>query len=257
MTAAETTALHTRMMKCALEVQEARAYWAQVDAGEDPKAEEAFERFWFGSRSLPRVRVLLANLRARFSAFPDAQWVLHRWSDMEPEVRRLITHWHVQLSDPLYRRFTADYLVERRAHPTRSVSRDPVQRWVEGQGPTRWTTGTHRQFASKLLSTAYMAGFVGGRRDPRSVTLPRVDLHALEYLMYLLRGTAIEGRLVDNPYLRALELDAGALRDRLRKSPAVQLRMAGGIEDVEWTYPNLRAWAVGRLGVAPGSEEMN
>jgi len=34
---------------------------------------------------------------------------------MEPEARRVICHWHLQLTDPLYRSFTGGYLAERRA----------------------------------------------------------------------------------------------------------------------------------------------
>ncbi|MCA8970712.1 MAG: hypothetical protein KDC95_13040, partial [Planctomycetes bacterium] len=34
---------------------------------------------------------------------------LHAWSGMDRETRAVICHFHVQLSDPLYRAFTGDH----------------------------------------------------------------------------------------------------------------------------------------------------
>ena len=113
----EATLMHTRLSRCALEVEDSRAFWARADEATDVSAQQAFDEYWFGARSLARVEVLLANMRARFSAFPSALAVLHGWQHMSPETRRVICHWHLQLTDPLYRRFTGAYLVERRAGP--------------------------------------------------------------------------------------------------------------------------------------------
>lgn len=242
--------MHTRMMKCALQVDESRAYWAHADAGAEPSSDEAFERYWFGAKTLPRVKVLLANMRARYSAFPSALWVLHRWPAMAPATRRLVAHWHTQLSDPLYRSFTADFLVERRRLPEPTVSRPAVARWVASQGPTRWTHASHVQFASKLLSAAYAAGLVGSARDPRPVTLPRVDELGLEYLLHLLREVRIEGRLVDNPYTRSVGVEPSDLQAALRKSDAIEVQALGGVTELHFRFPSLRAWAVARLGIA-------
>ena len=155
----ETTAVHTRLSQCALEVEDSRAFWARADgpAAVGVPAQQAFDEYWFGARSLPRVEVLLANMRARFDAFPAALAVLHGWPHMEPEARRVICHWHLQLTDPLYRSFTGGYLAERRAGTRPEVTRDLVAGWVGLHGPDHWTMTTRIQFASKLLSAAYSA----------------------------------------------------------------------------------------------------
>jgi hypothetical protein len=128
----------------------------------DPsRAERAFDEYWFGARSLPRVKVLLANFRARFDAFPAALARAAALAHMDPQTRRVVCHWHLQLSDPLYRAFTGTYLVERHASRPGQVRRDAVIAWVGRAGPGRWTMTTTRiQFASKLLSAAYVAGLV-------------------------------------------------------------------------------------------------
>ena len=101
----EVTEVHTRLSKCALEVNDARAYWAHADETTVVSAQQAFDEYWFGARSMTRVKVLLINMHARFGAFPSALAALHRWSDISPETRRTICHWHLQLTDILYRRF--------------------------------------------------------------------------------------------------------------------------------------------------------
>ncbi len=60
---------------------------------------DAFEQRWFGAKSLGRIRVLIPDLKARYDAFPAAFAILRRWPDMDPLARRIICHWHLQLSD--------------------------------------------------------------------------------------------------------------------------------------------------------------
>ncbi len=246
---AEATAIHTRLLKCALEVDDARAFWSRADSTTGLDAQRAFDDYWFGARSLARVKVLLLNMRARFADFPAALDALHRWPHMTPDTRRAICHWHLQLADPLYRTFTGEWLVERRA--TRpEITRDLVVNWVGDQGPPRWTMSTRIQFASKLLSACLAAGLVGSKRDPRPLTLPRVPDAALEYLMYLLRETVIAGTLLDNPYARSVGLDPRGLTDRLRKLPGLAFERQGDLADFGWRCPDLRAWADARFGAA-------
>ncbi|MCA9518533.1 MAG: DUF1819 domain-containing protein, partial [Myxococcales bacterium] len=211
----------------------------------------AFDAYWFGARSLPRINILLANMRARFDAFPQALAALHRWPDMTPDTRRAIAHWHLQLADPLYRAFTGGYLTDRRAGPRPTVTRDLVIAWVADQGPGRWTMTTRIQFASKLLSAAYAAGLVATTRDPRPLALPRVDDDALTYLLYLLRGVAFDGTLLDNPYVASVGLTGAALDDRLRALPALAFRRQGDLIDFGWRHRDLAAWASARLGPPP------
>jgi hypothetical protein len=249
---AEVTALHTRLMKCALEIDDARAYWRLRDpAAPPPIASEAFAFFWFGDRSLARVEVLLANFRARFDAFPPALEVLHRWTSMDPETRALIGHWHLQLADPLYRAFTGEFLVRRRAALNPDLTRDRVVEWMKQQGPARWTVATHIQFASKLLSAAYAAGLVGSNRDPRPLRFPRVPDEALGYLVHLLRGLGFAGTLLANPYLASVGLEGPLLDDRLRHVPGLRFRRMGDLVDFGWEHPDLVAWAEAVLPLDP------
>lgn len=247
---AEATAIHTRLLKCALEVDDARAFWSRADASTELDAQRAFDAYWFGARSLDRIKVLLLNLRARFAEFPAALDVLHRWPHMTPETRRAICHWHLQLADPLYRAFTGDWLVERRRSPRPTITRDLVVNWVGDNAPGRWTMSTRIQFASKLLSACLSAGLIGSRRDPRPVTLPRVPDDALEYLMYLLRETTFDGTLLDNPYALSVGLDPQWLAERLRALPGLDFKRQGDLVDFGWQHPDLRGWGDACLGDA-------
>lgn len=257
---AETTQPHTRILKCALEVDDARAYWEHTDGSLPVSAKRAFDEYWFGARSLARVNVLVSNFRHRFDAFPPCLSVLHRWTGMSPDTRKLICHWHLQLSDPIYRVMTGEVFPSRRDAGHGEVTRDLMVRWIGEHAATHrsehaapWTMATRIQFASKLLSSALAAGLVTSRRDPRPLAFPRVPDDALEYLLYLLRGVDFEGRLGDNPYLRSLGFDAAMLADRLRTSRSVQLRRAGDLHDFTWAHDGLDAWADARA--AGGSAE--
>ena len=241
---AEETRVHTRLLKCALEADDARAYWRHRDPDEPPvDASHVFDTYWFGARSLSRIQVLLTNFRARFDAFPTALRVLHAWPDMDPDTRKLICHWHLQLSDPLYRAFTGDALVARREGPRPEITRAVVLAWVSDQGPGRWTMSTRIQFASKLLSAALSAGLVGTNRDPRPLLWPRVGDDALTYLLYLLRGIDFAGTLLANPYLASVGLDGDTLASRLRTLPALTFRRQADLVDFGWRFEDLPAWA--------------
>lgn len=241
---AEETRIHSRLLKCALEAEDARAYWRHVDPDAPrPQPIQAFERMWFGARSLGRIEVLMANFRARFDAFPPALAALHRWSGMPADIRRLICHWHLQLADPLYRAFTGAWLPERRGAYDPAITRDRTLGWVEEHAPARWTMTTRVQFASKLMSAAHAAGLVATNRDPRPLRYPRVPDAALGWLLHLLRGVNFAGGLHDNPYLASVGLDGGALFDRLRTLPDIDARRQGDVIDWHFTHPDLMAWA--------------
>lgn len=244
---AEIADVHTRLLKCALCVEESRAYWllslGQPAESDGARAALAFEQSWFGGKSMPWVTVLVNNLRLRFDAYPEALSVLGRWRDMAPDVRRLVCHWHLQLTDPLYRAFTGQYLVRRRASLRASVDRHTVIRWVEDQGPGRWTVSTRAQFGTRLLSCAREAGLVEGRRDPRELVYPRVPDDALAYLLHLLRKVRFAGTMFDNPYLASVGLEGAPLADRLRTLAAVHYTRVGDLHDFEWQADNLVEWA--------------
>jgi len=238
----ETTQVHTRLLKCALQVEDSRAYWQQGHAEPTIGSQRAFDEYWFGARSLARVKVLLTNFRARFDIVPEARAVLSQWPDMDPGTRALICHWHLQLSDPMYRRFTGHYLTERRDRGRLEVTRDLVIAWVGDQGPGRWSTTTRIQLASKLMSCAYAAGLLATNRDPRQLQVPRVQDDALAYLMYLLRGIHFEGTLLANPYTASVGLEGRLLEARLTSVPGLAFRRQGDLQEFGWSHPGLAAW---------------
>ena len=235
--------VHTRIMKCALEVEEARAYWQHVTSRTPAEAQVAFDEYWFGAKSMARVKVLLTNFRARYDAFPPSLDVLHHWHDMDPVTRAVIGHWHLQLADPLYRAFTGEFLVERRMALRSEVTRDLVVSWVSQHGRERWTMATRIQIASKLLSCAFAAGLVATSRDPRPLVFPRISDDALTYLLYLLRSVEIEGALLDNPYLKSVGLEGGFLQEQLRDLRGLDYSRQGDLHDYGWRYPDLLSWA--------------
>lgn len=239
----ETTAIHPRLLKCALAIPESRAYWLHTDGTTRVSAAQAFHEYWFGARSLAWIQELLSNMRARFDAFPTALAVLHRWPHMSPDTRRTLCHWHLQLSDPLYRAFTAEFLLHRRDTAQATVTRDLTVAWIAQQTGDRWTVPTRIQLARKLISAAHSAGLVAATRKVCPLVFPYVPDEAIAYLFYLLRDTHFAGTLVDNPYLSSLGLDAAALNQRHRRLPGLVIYRQGTLVDIQWHSPNLLAWA--------------
>ncbi len=244
----EASHVHSRLIKCALAVDESRSYWERIKPDEDrPTVQVAFEEYWFGAKSLSWVKELVLSMRTRFDEFPESLEVLRRWRDMSPETRSLICHWHVQLSDPLYRAFSGDYLVARHEAHRAEVRRRAVVNWVVKHGSSRWTLPTQKQLATRLLSVALLAGLISGRRDPRRPTIPRVNDDALAYLLHLLRGVSFTGTLMTNPYLRSVGLEGPVLDKRLRGLDALDYSRNGDVIEFGWRYPSLTAWAEAEL----------
>ena len=247
--AAETDEGHSRLLKCALVIDESRAYWSHVDAPEreasDARTDSqvAFEEYWFGARSENWIKEIMLNMRARYAAFPASLKVLSRWTSMSPEIRQLICHWHCQLADPHYRKFTGEYLVKRRDALRPELHRQGVITWVTENVSSEWKVETRTRMASNLLSASLAAGLVKGKRDPRELLYPRVPDQALAYILHLLREIDFEGSLIGNPYLASVGLQGGMLADRLRSLDCVTYRRVGDIHNFEWRYPSLTAWA--------------
>ncbi|ADG68901.1 conserved hypothetical protein [Planctopirus limnophila DSM 3776] len=244
----ETTAFHTRLLKCSLEVEHCRAYWHRVaEAADDTITQIAFKEYWFGARSLPRVTRLINDFRHRFDQFPPAMSILHRWGTMDSSTRRLICHWHLQLADRLYREFTGGFLVDRYSAGRTEMTRDVVVRWIDHSAPQRWTTATRIQFARKLLFSAGEAGILKGTRDPREWQAPRVTDEALSYILYLLREIQFQGTLIDNPYLASVGVTGPELERRSRTFPDCPLRRQGELFEFSWRYKDLAEWAEARI----------
>lgn len=244
--ASEVTAIHSQLLRVTLEAEHARAYWelARPDLPVDQEAALAFSAYWFGAKSMPRVRNLLAAFRLRFGAYPQALEVLRMWTDIDRDSRNAVCHWHVQLTDPLYRAFSGELLPELRMRGRGDVGREAVLRWIEDlDRERRWSAATRVGFASKLMSVAHAAGLLETTRDPRPIVTPKVSGRAVAYLMYLLRSVRFEGRVHDNPYLRSVGLEGGLLDDRLRTAPGIELRRVGDVVELDWRYPGLLGWA--------------
>ncbi len=240
---------HTRIQKTTLAVAEARSYWTHwtPDESKDVIAMRGFEERWFGARSAARVRVLLESLRARFDAFPEAFSVLRRWRGIDPGTRTLVCHWHLQLSDPLYRAFTGELLPSLRQTGQTRTSRGEVLRWMAAIEATRWGPASRIQLASKLLTSAREAGLVGPGQDTRPILMPVVPDLALGYLLHLLRGVRITGTLNENPYTASVGLVGEGLEGRLSRLPGLNYRKQGGFTEFEWASSNLDAWAAALL----------
>jgi hypothetical protein len=235
--------LHTRVLKCTLESANSRIFWAESALQQPMQAEVAFEAGWFGHRSLTRLRELLTNLRARYEAFPSALQVLHRWQGMGGDTQKLICHWHLQLSDPLYRQFTGVFLPDRLLQGHSTISKQQVVSWLGDAGGGRWSGSTRLALASKLLSSANSAGIIQGKRDPRPIVFPLVPDDALAYLLHLLREVDFEGTVLANPYLRSVGLEGTLLNDRLKRLPDLNYGRQGDLVDMGWKHRDLSAWA--------------
>lgn len=234
---------HNRLQKLALGVEESREYWRNATPSLSPAHENvrAFEERWFGARTMARVRVLMADMRARYAAFPSALQSLKGWQDMHPDTRRLICHWHLQLADPAYRAFSADWLPWRR-EGVGTADFPAALRWIMEVTPKAWQVSTGRQMAGKLLAAAAEAGLVEPAPDPRRTLVPRVPDEALGYCLHLLREVDIAGSILDNPYLRSVGLTGVVLESRLAALPWVRVARLGGTIQMEWQFSSLAAW---------------
>lgn len=241
---AETTRFHNRLQKLALAVEDSRLYWqtARPDLTPAEENRRAFTERWFGGKSSAWVGVLLSNFRARYAAFPGVLKALHHWHPADPVTRRLVCHWHLQLTDPYYRRFTAEYLTALRDHGGATDFRT-VLRWVEETKPKPWQASTCRQVASRLLAAASEAGLLSPAPDPRRVLTPHVTDEALGYILHLLRGTLISQPLFANDYLGSVALSGVFLDQRLRVVPWVRVQRMGDVVTAEWQYRDLQEWA--------------
>jgi hypothetical protein len=240
---AEVTAAHSRLMKTGLLVEESRSWWQNRDhiVPIGDLYTLAFDGFWFGMRSEKRVRSLVKIMRDRFDRYPSALAVLHRWRDASPDERALVCHWHLQLTDPIYRAFCGS-LLERNRHRG-EIRQQRVVDWVEAEHPERWTLASRRRIASALLSCAHYAGLIATTRDPRPIQVPRVSDKALGYVLYLLKGIDFEGSIFDNPYLSSVGLSGDVLDARLRNLPGLTYERMGHLVDVRWHHDTLTQWA--------------
>ncbi len=245
---AEQRTWHNRLQKLALAVDDSREYWRNADPSARPEDENlrAFTERWFGAKTMARVRVLMADFRNRYAAYPQALEVLRHLRGAHPDTLRMICHWHLQLSDPAYRAFTGTWLPERRAFGA-TVDFPSTLRWVTESDKKVWRTTTAKQMAGKLLSAATQAGLIEPGLKARHPIVPRVPDEAIGYLLHLLREITFEGSILENEYLASVGLSSGLIERRLLAIPWIRIAQAGNVIDAEWRYPTLSSWAEDNL----------
>ena len=239
----EATQVHTRILRCMLAVDDCYAYWRRVDnTAPANRAAIAFEQRWFGTKSEARVRTLITEMAARFDPYPEALALLSSIGPLAPGLLPWLCHTHLQLADPIYRRFTGELLPARRAQGYTTIDRVGVAEWVDQLYPERWSHATAMKFAANMIATGLEVGILQGRRDPRTLTIGHVPGEAIGYAMYLLRGVEIDGPLVGSPYLRSLGLNADAMVSISLRVPGVRCAKIGDIVDITWEEATLDAW---------------
>lgn len=240
----ETRRIHTRLCRVSLGVDDAHVYWRHARPGTPAPelAEQAFTQRWFGSKRMSRILTLLRAFAERFDAYPPALEVLHRWCPADGVTRRAVCHWHTQLTDPLYRRFTGELLPARWARREPAVDRDATARWLDRLTEGRWAPSTNLRIAEGLLAAATEAGLCAPGPGRRGLKAPRVTDEALTYLLYLLRETDREGSLLESPYLVSVGLGGTLLEQHLRRLEALDYRRHGDLHDFGWRYASLRDW---------------
>lgn len=249
----EVTAAHTRILRTTLATDDCYAYWQKVDVTipAAQRARVAFEERWFGLKSDARVRTLMGDMLERFDAFPEALQLLHELRTIPAALRPWLCHVHTALADPIYRQFAGAFLPERRALGYTSVNREQVARWVNELHPERWAGVTSSKFGSNLLATAFEAGLVGERRDPRPLAPIAAPEIAIAYTLYVLRDVAIEGSLTDNLYLRSMGISTDSFRFLAARLPGLRFAELGGVAELTFLEPTLLAWGVKHLKAAP------
>lgn len=240
---AEATTEHTRILRVMLVAADSAAYWRAAPAVGSfaERTRFAFEARWFGTKSEARVKTLMGDMGRRFDAFPAALEALRVWRP-PADVAQWVCHFHTQLADPIYRRFTGEFLPARRTQGYSTVDRDIVARWMQQTWPERWSLATCVKFGGNLLATAAEAGVIVDRKDPRKLSLPRPPSAAVEYLLYLLRGVEIATPLLSSPYLRSVAPDAEAQADVLRSLRGVRVSALADVREITWEYPDLLTW---------------
>ena len=246
---AEVNKFHTRLLRVSLALEESRSYWEQMNlqTPKEGRAELAFENRWFGSKSMARVQRLLAEFGHRYDAYPEAIASLIQWQPNDLITRQNICHWHLQLSDPMYRAFSSTFLETRRAHQSAQgeakIDRDIVARWVVQNITAQWASATVLRMATALITCATAAGLCTKAGTQRTLTYPKVTDAALTYWVYFLRGLTYQGTVLKNPYFVSVGLSDRFLEQRLKQLDALAFSRMGDLYEFDWRYANLQDWA--------------
>lgn len=235
----------TRLLRVSLAIEESRTYWQNFrdDLSKEERTILAFEQRWFGSKSIERVRHLLSEFSHRYDAYPIALKILRQWCPSNLVTRQNICHWHLQLVDPTYRKFTGTFLKERRDQKFNNIERDITVRWLTQEISTQWSIATTQRMATGLIATAADAGLCSQNSGTRILSYPQVTDEAITYWLYFLRHLSFKGSLLDNLYLASVGLSEGFLEQRLKKLPGITFSRMGDLYDFGWQYPDLVSFA--------------
>ncbi|MEL6352963.1 MAG: BrxA family protein [Cyanobacteria bacterium J06627_28] len=241
----EVDKFHTRLLRVSLALEESREYWEQMTltTPKEGRAKLAFENRWFGSKSMARVQRLLAEFGHRYDAYPEAIAALIHWQPNDLTTRQNICHWHLQLSDPMYRAFSSTFLEERRSQKAAKIDRDIVARWVTQNITAEWASATVLRMATALITCATAAGLCERAGSYRTLTYPKVTDAALTYWVYFLRGLQYQGTLLKNSYFMSVGLSDRFLEQRLRQLDALTFSRMGDLHEFDWRYADLQSWA--------------
>ena len=245
----EQTEMHTRLLKCALEVDDSRVYWTHADGSWSATAQQVFDEDRFGARSLARIDVLLSNMRARFDAFPPALPVLHRWPSMSPDARRVICHWHRPLT-AWYRSFTGAYLVGRRAGRRVEVTRDLVVGWIAEHGRDSWTMATRIQFAEQAALRCVLGGTDRCQPRPASGRRPACPGRCAASTCCISCGNSSSRHTADESLSCVGGARGRTFEQRVRALKGLEFRRQADLLDYAWRYPDLRTWADATVALA-------
>lgn len=249
MVGAEVQDFHTRLLRVSLALEDSQIYWQHwksLSQSENPSL-LAFENRWFGSKSLNRVKLLLATFHHRYDPYLEAIQVLSAWCPRDPISRQNLVHWFTQLSDPIYRRFTGSFLANRRLQTDPIINRDIVARWVPQAIQADWASATTLRMATALITCATAAGLCQETTGNRRLTYPQVSDEALVYWLYVLRSLKFDGSLLENPYFASVGLSEGGLEQRVRRLQGLSFNRMGDLHEFNWQYPVLKDWAEAEL----------
>jgi len=181
---------HTGLLRLGLALPQSVIFWQRATQDSTLKAlqEQAVTEHWFDGLSDARTRYIVGQLSKRFPY--EARRELGFGKGLEPRQAQLICHWHLQLTDPVYRRFTSEYLLSRWTSPHASVELEGVIKWVSGLPLAKdWKTVTVRRMGSGLLSAATEAGLCqGSGKKEKVLRVPPVEPEDKRYLLSLLSG---------------------------------------------------------------------
>lgn len=240
----EVTQIHTRLLRSTLLEEDSQNYWRQhLHNQTSDEVNLAYDNYWFGSANKATIKRTLTNLHARYINFPNCLEVLNLWKNMTVKERAIICHWHVQLSDVLYRRFTSEFIPSRFIYTPPTFHKDQAQQWVYSYMGAKWAGSTQAQLASKMMSCIRSTGLVASEsKDTIQLQYPLISNHCLTYILYALREISFQGNMLENPYLKSVGLTGSFLISQINQSSALSVQQIGDTISFEWKYPSLVEW---------------